>query len=445
MTNRNSLPFAETVAWLQGVDLADHAAVEDKARLLLLDTIACAVAGMVEPELKALGQGLQKTASGSVQWPAGPALVPASAAFLSAVSACWHEACEGLARAHGRPGLHAIPVAVSLGLANGATLRDVLEAIVYGYEIGGRAGEAMRIRGGLHVDGTWGVFAAVAAAARLQKCDAATTIQALAIAACQITTSLYAPITAGRTARNTYVGHAASWALHAVESAAAGITAPDTVFEQAAQALGEGAKATSWPWADAGEFLILQSYLKPFAAVRHVHYSAACALQRFAAKADATVDITAITLHTYPEALTYCGNRNARTAIQAQFSLTHGTVFALRNGSLGPEAYAPSVFQDPEHARLEKLISLVPDHSIANRGARLSVVTRSGTEEYAVSSVLGDPDLPLSQADVATKAKAYMSSVIDAAQAQGIIDYVLNGKLDAPFTLPRGKSSPQVN
>lgn len=437
MPERHSLPFAETVAWLQSLRLADCADVEQKARLLLLDTLACAVAGLAEPELAALGRGLQKTAPGNVQWPAGAALTPASAAFVASVAACWHEACEGLARAHGRPGLHAIPVAVSLALAGQATLRDVLEAIVWGYEIGGRAGEAMRIRAGLHVDGTWGVFAAVAAAARLQKHNAATTLQALTIAACQISTSLYAPIAAGRTARNTYVGHAGLWAIHAVEAAAAGITAPEAAFEQAAQALGHANAATSWPWADAGEFLILQSYLKPFAAVRHVHYAAACALQRFKAKAGATTDITAITLHTYPEALTYCGNRNAKTAIQAQFSLTHGTAFMLRYGSLGPEAYAASVFGDTEHARLEQLINVAADHSIAHRGARLSVVTRSGTEEYAAYSVLGDPDLPLSQQDVAAKAQAYMSRVIDPGLAQGIIDYVLTAKLDAPFAFPR--------
>ena len=73
---------------------------------------------------------------------------------------CWDEACEGLARAHGRPGLHAIPPALALGIANRETLREVLTGAVRGYEMAARLGERMRIQPGMHVDGTWGTFGA---------------------------------------------------------------------------------------------------------------------------------------------------------------------------------------------------------------------------------------------------------------------------------------------
>ncbi|MBL8644706.1 MAG: MmgE/PrpD family protein [Rhodospirillaceae bacterium] len=438
---RDTIPFQETVAWLHGVRLAGEPAVAAKARLLLLDTIACAVVGMAEPELKALTAELAATSPGRAQWPAADALSPGSATFVASMAACWHEACEGLARAHGRPGLHAIPVAVSLGLARGATLGAVLEAIVHGYEIGGRAGQAMRIRSGLHVDGTWGVFAAVAAAARLMNLTPEKTLHALAIAACQMPTSLYAPIAAGRTARNTYVGHAGLLALHVTAAARAGVTAPEDAFVQAAHVLGGTPPATSWPWAKAGEFLILQSYLKPFAAVRHVHYAAACALQRFAARGGDTAAIAALELHTYQEAMTYCGNRAASTAIQAQFSLTHGTAFAIRHGTLGPEAYAASVFTDPEHARLERLITLHVDPAIAHRGARLVVKTKDGHETYETATVPGDPENPLSTEAATAKALAYMTPVIGTSRANAIVAHVLHAAPEAAFAFPEAAVS----
>jgi 2-methylcitrate dehydratase PrpD len=425
-----------TLRWLAAADLRREADVMAKARLVLLDTIACVVAGLRESEPAALAQLRAITAPGSAAWPGGPAMAPAPAAFVGAVAACWHEACEGLARAHGRPGLHAVPVAYALGRARRAPLGEILEAIVWGYEIGGRAGEAMRIRAGLHVDGTWGLLAAVAAASRMMGLDPDRTHEALAMAACQIPASLYAPVAAGATARNTYAGHAALLAIPLAEAAAAGITAPDRAFDLAARALAGEAlsgEPTLRPWAPPGEFLILAGYLKPFAAVRHVHYGAACAMARHAARGGETATIRGLTLRTYPEALIYCGNRAPTTPIQAQFSLTHGTAFALRTGGLGPEAYAAAAFADPERRRLEDLVVLEADAAMTGRGAQLTVSDANGEETYTVASVPGDPDQPLSPDAVRAKAMAYMAPSLGMAGAAEVADAILDGNLAQPL------------
>ncbi|WP_376098480.1 MmgE/PrpD family protein [Roseomonas sp. CCTCC AB2023176] len=128
-----------------------------RARLLLLDTLACAIAGAAAPELRALARDLARSGPGTLR-PTGisETLDPPSLALLLGTAACWDEACEGLARAHGRPGLHTIPAVVALALRDGATLGATLDAIVVGYEVAGRLGEVLRIRPGMHVDGTWG-------------------------------------------------------------------------------------------------------------------------------------------------------------------------------------------------------------------------------------------------------------------------------------------------
>src|SRR5690606_35774354 len=219
---QSGLDMAGTLEWLADVELAAYPQVEQRARWLLLDTLACMAAGFSVAEPARYAQQLAVIAPGPVVWPgSGVALSPLAAASVAPMAACWHEACEGLARAHGRPGMHAVPVAAALGVQSGATLREVLEAIVWGYEVGGRAGEAMRIRPGLHVDGTWGVFAAVAAAARASRFDRDACLQALATAACQLQASLYAPVRSGGTARNTYAGHAASQAVLLTQAIAA--------------------------------------------------------------------------------------------------------------------------------------------------------------------------------------------------------------------------------
>ena len=328
--------------WLGGIRLAETPEVEEKARLLLVDTLACTVSGLGKPEPAALAAELARTAPGPVRLPGTErGLAPSEAAFVLALAACWDEACEGLARAHGRPGLHAVASAAALGSALKSTLGEVLHAILAGYEIGGRFGEALRVRPGMHVDGGWGSLAGTAASSRLLNADNVETMPgtrsrwppARCPAACTCRS------TEGRTARNTYAAHAAAMGIFYAKSAVAGITAPAGAFD-AAKALNFSSEQGGPLTLDAsGEFYILEGYLKPHAAVRHVHYGVACAemWRRDHPGADPG-EIDAVELEIYEEAMTYCGNTRPRTPIQAQFSLTYGLAYALRTGDADPRS-----------------------------------------------------------------------------------------------------------
>lgn len=431
------LDMAGTLDWLADVRLADHPQVERRARWLLLDTLACAAAGFSAPEPAAYADRLAALAPGPVLWPgSGAGLSAVAAASVAPMAACWHEACEGLARAHGRPGLHAVPVAAALGVQLGATLGDVLEGIVWGYEVGGRAGEAMPIRPGLHVDGTWGVFAAVAAAARMSRLERAARLEALAAAACQLQVSLYAPVREGKTVRNTYVGHAASQAVLLTEAIAAGIDAPVGVFDEAARQLGDPARnASARAWCPPGEFLILEGYLKPFAGVRHVHYAAEAARRWHREHGPDTRAIRALVLETYPEALTYCGIRAPQLPLQAQFSLSYAAAHALLRGGLGPEAYRAETLADPELRRLDALVELRADQARAGRGATLRVADDAGEHALVVDRVAGDPAMPFDEPQVRDKALSYLTPALGADRAERLADYVLGAPAPAPFAL----------
>ena len=88
-----------------------------------------------------------------------------------------------------------------------------------------------------------------------------------------------------------------------------------------------------------GTWVMMEGYLKPFAAVRHAHYGAQAALDLRPGIEGRIRDISAIELSIYAEALTYCGNRAPTKPIQAQFSLSYAIAAALKLGDLGPEAY----------------------------------------------------------------------------------------------------------
>ena len=130
------------------------------------------------------------------------------------------------------------------------------------------------------------------------------------------------------------------------------------------------------------------------------------------------------------EAVIYCGNRAPETQIQAQFSLSYGTAFALRTGDLGPEAYQVEKLNDRVQRRLESLVNLRADPQMKHRGARLRVTSDSETRQYEVSSIRGDPDQPMDKQAVIAKAVKYGRPLLGDDKTGALIDHILHDPLD---------------
>jgi 2-methylcitrate dehydratase PrpD len=400
-------PLAEALEWL--FRTRAPAAVETKARAVMLDTFGCVLAARRHPEVAAFENALQATDPGSIS----------SAAAFFAAAACWDEACEGLARAHGRPGLTVLGACHALARNRPYPLDEVLAAYITGYEVGARLGESMRVGPGMHVDGAWPCFGVAAAVVRLLGGNAAQALAAIRIAACQMPYSLYLPVAAGANARNTYLSHCAQLGMLAASAALGGIAAPAGALEELRARALAGAPPGP-PLAPPGEWLILESYLKPYAAVRHVHYGAAAAQALRKDIRDRLEEIRGIELSTYAEALAYCGNRAPRSAIQAQFSLSYGVACVLATGELGPDSYS---MKDLEVLQIEKKIILSEDQELTRRGKRgatLSIEFENEKLENTVDRVTGDPDLPMTRDGILAKFARY--SGLSAARGAAFLD-----------------------
>ncbi len=419
-------PIAE---WLSKERPTDHREVATKARLLLLDTLGCAIAGLGRAEVAGYADRLR--GPGGRSYPGFPAgLSPQHLGHVMALAACWDEACEGLARAHGRPGLHAVPAAVALALADIRPLGATLDAVVAGYEIGGRLGEAWRIRPGMHVDGTWGTIAAAVAASILVAGRSAVTIEeAVQTAACVLPASLYAPVRQGATVRNLYAAQGVSRGIEIALALAAGVGAPTQALDAAVALTFDTERLGAL--APPGAWLILEGYFKPFAAVRHVHYGVQAALDWRDRYGDTTETIDAIVLRTYAEANTYCGNRAPTHAIQAQFSLTYGVAHALVCGTLGPEAYDAAALANPQIGRLEASIAVDDGGEFpSGRGAVLEIVAEGTRTTVAVDGVAGDPDRPMPACAVVAKFGRYAGPRIGDTAAHELAARIMESPLD---------------
>lgn len=396
--------------------------VETRARWLVLDTLGCAIAGGRSPTVHAWLDRfhLRRDPYATAQHPAD-----LGAAMALTMGACWDEACEGHAGAHGRPGIAALgaiwPSVLDLSLG------EFLRATVIGYEVGARMGAALRIAPGMHVDANWPSLGAAAAAACASGLDPERTVIAVGIAGCQLPMSLYRPVDAGASARNTYLGHAALLGRMAAQAAAVGITAPPDAVESYAR-VAYGRPAVTMPDTVRG-FEILSGYFKEYAAVRHVHYAARCALEL---RGDVPLErISSIDVWTYPEAMTYCGIRDPRTPLQAQFSLSFGIAAMLRWGRLDPAAYRSPAFDDPLLRSLERAVVLHEESGWAGqRAARLRLRGNDGrATETTISAVRGDVSMPWSAGTLTDKFLTYCTGTLAPQRARALAEHLLRAPL----------------
>jgi 2-methylcitrate dehydratase PrpD len=428
--SENSEPastLAEATHWLAQCD-ALPPDVETKARLLLLDTFGCILAGLDHPEVRQLGEALRIAFPGETAWPTSNAkLGAAGAAALGAAAACWDEACEGHSSAHGRPGLPVVPALLALSATRDISLRELLVALVTGYEIGARAGQLWRIPMGWHVDGSWHALGVAAAVARLTTGPRA--IQAaIEAAACQIPASLYLPIAAGSVLRNTYPAHAALLGILSAAAAAAGFDMPRGALEEGRRRVLRATNTLSPT--PAGQWMILDGYLKPFAGVRHTHYGVAAALrlrERHAISAD---QVGPIKLQIYEEAVQYCGNRAPHTAIQAQFSLSYAIAAAIVLGDLGPRAYAN--IDDPLIRQLENNVTIESEPNRLRRSATVAIEIGGKTLTENVDDIAGDPTMPMTRDEIVEKFCRYTDPMIGKSGAHSLVSFLLDEDTEKP-------------
>jgi 2-methylcitrate dehydratase PrpD len=418
----------DAVSWLSGCDVLPPD-VDAKARLLLLDTLGCLLAGLRHADVIRFGTSLRLAFPGETAWPTSDIrLGAAGLGALGAAAACWDEACEGNSASHGRPGLPLVPALLALTATRPEiNLGQLLVGLVTGYEIGARAGQAWRIPPGWHVDGSWHSLSVAAGVARLT--SGTERIQsAVEAAAAQLPASLYLPISVGSVLRNTYPAHAVLLGILASAAAAAGFVMPRNTLEEARRRVLR--LDTPASLAPAGQWTILDGYLKPFAAVRHTHYGVDACLRLRKRSGFALENIKTIKLEIYPEAAHYCGNRAPTTAIQAQFSLSYAIAAALVCGDLGPEAFDD--INDPKITRLETCVIVEPDPSRVRRSAKVTINIGGRVFTESAKDIIGDPAIPMTRDDVAAKFLRYLGGSLGHQRSHAIIECLLDGDANEP-------------
>src|SRR5271169_3318445 len=269
--------LAEFVAQTQWEDVP--APVQRHAKLVLLDTLGVVLAGGERPEVRQLRERLATTSgAGATVYARGwPRHDPRTAALLNGIAGRSIELCEGLRLVSGQAAMQVLPGVLAVGEQAGSSGRDMLTALVLGYDVAARLAGGFTPRPLAHQNGQVSLLAAAAAGARLRGLDAAGISRAMRIATTLLLTPSYTNAVAGATTLNVAGGMSGFAAALAPELALAGFEAQEDAIEEALGQLVGGAFTSDALLDELGtRWEITRNYLRLYACCNPIHPALDC-------------------------------------------------------------------------------------------------------------------------------------------------------------------------
>ena len=334
-------------------------------------------------------------------------LSPSGATWVNGASASALDLDDGHRPAMGHPGASVIPAALSVAETVNASGEDLLTAIVAGYEVAVRASisRTPTFKKGFYCTGIWGAFGAVTAAAKLLRLDASSFQHAIGI------TLAHAPFPGGGGMAKEGIGWAGMVGCAAAFLAQQGFEGAKDAFDrpgrydtdQLVEGLGQ-------------EYAILKTYFKPHASCRWSHPAIDGVLELVSRHRLKPQEIESVWVEAFYEA-TRLDRPVPDTAIAAQFSIPFCIALALLYGRVGLAEMTEANLHNPEVLRLARKVKITinpeydrqfPEKTVS----KVTLYTSSGSFTTTVEFPKGNPENPLSDAELLEKFRALSTDVI---------------------------------
>jgi len=399
--------------------------VQEHAKLVFLDTLGVILAGSVRPEVLALRDRLlANTGSGATVYAQGwPISDPRTAALLNGIAGRAIELCEGLRLVSGQAAIQVLPGALAVAESTGASGRDLLAALVLGYDVAGRLCGAFTPRAFAHPNGQASLLAAAAAGARVRGMDATGVSLAMRVATTLLMTPSYTNTVTGATALNVAGGMSGYVGALAPELALAGFTAqPDAIEEALGRMVGEGFDAAGLLDQLGTRWEITRNYFRLYACCNPIHPALDCLADILAEHRPRAPDIERIDVATYRFA-SVMRNPNPPNYFASKYSLPHAAAVMIVRGHAGHSAIDDSALADPDIAALRACVHIEEDPAMSAvaprlRPARVMVTLRDGRQlTQSCESHRGDFQQPYPESTIREKFRELAGHVLT---AQGV-------------------------
>lgn len=408
------------------------AEVAHHAQRAVIDWYASIYPGLDTPAVQVLMQTMADDLDrGAARLVQGRPATTRAAALIQGTAAHAAEVDDSFRDAMYHPGAATIAAALALAQTVGASGPEFLRAVVLGYEISTRIGVVMgrpHYRY-WHNTGTMGSFGAAAAAASLLKLDETAFAHALAIAA-TLTAGLQQAFRGEAMAKPLHAGRAAEAGVLAAQLAAGGMRSSLDVLEGESglgQAMSEGPDWSAVGATLGQDFHITRLTFKNHIGCGHTFAAIDGALELQRQHGFRHADIERVALGVYQPTLDIAPHVDPQNADQARFSLHYMVATALVHGSVRLSAFEPDRLNDPATRALMQRIHKALDPAVdaafpTRRGARVSITLRDGRQLTLLQpDRKGDPELPLSDADLEGKLMELATPVIGEAQARALL------------------------
>ena len=418
--------------------------VVERTKLLILDTVGIIIRARHDSEstpsmLAAVGKlGLDK--GDCHVFGDKTTYSPATAALINATLAHSLDFDDTHAEASIHASAPIVPAAIAAAEMVGASGRDLITACVVGYEIHVRLGKAVGaadhyIRG-FHPTATCGIFAAVAAVAKILKLSDAQTVSAFGIALSQ-TAGAMQFLKDGAWTKRLHVGQAAQNGLMAAFFAREGYVGPaqsiegewgffnnyssDANLDTAVDRLGE-----AWETMTLG--------VKPYPSCRYSHAAIDGIIQlakQHDLPADSDVDIEVglpqrgfgIIGHPLDQ------KQNPGSIVDGQFSMPFSAAVAFRQRGFVWDDYAKNLTNLATLNLCKRVAVYVDDQAEAcspeNMSAKVRITANGQTFETFVQVPMGEPDNFMSAEQFHEKFSGLCSPYLTAPQRDRLSDSIM--------------------
>jgi 2-methylcitrate dehydratase PrpD len=423
--------LAEFVATTRWDDVPEP--VRRQTKLVFLDTLGVILAGSERPEVRELRQGISATAgTGATVYSRGwPPQDPRTAALLNGIAGRSIELCEGLRLVSGQAAMQVLPGVLAVGEQAGSSGREVLAALLLGYDVVGRLSSGYTPRPLAHQNGQVSLLAAAAAGARLRGLDAVGISRAMRLATTLLLTPSYTNPVAGATTLNLAGGMSGFAAALAPELAIAGFDAQENAIEEAlGQLVGSGFTAdrvldelgTSWE--------ITRNYFRLYACCNPIHPALDCLGEVLTELRPAPEQIERIEAATYRFA-SVMRNPDPPNYFASKYSLPHAAATMVARGHAGYSALDDAALADPAIASLRHRVHINEDPAMTAlaprlRPARVTVTLTDGRRATrSRDSHRGDFNDPFAESELRDKFRELAGVVLTdegAAEVERAVD-----------------------
>lgn len=408
-------------------------------KLLVADYVAASAACIkVNPVMNKAAEEIIFGAGGSPEahvFFRGEKIPVINAAFMYGIYSHGADIDDGHKILMGHPGAPVISAILPLAENLQKSGKDVITAIVVGYETAVVLADIMQpelVNRGYHSTGVIGAVAAAASASKLLGISAEKVQNALALSMTQAG-GLLMVAESGQMSKPINPASAAQSGVMASMLAARDVQGSSNALSSKKgflHAFAGETDATSAVEKIGKPYKLKGSYFKPYPSCRHTHGAIDCA-KCLSEKFGSIDDIEKVKVYIYRHAIDIAGQIiYPKSVDDTKFSIHYATACALKNGTFGINDLDNYVVNCARYEKLLNSIELIRDDSFERigegiRGTRMEIVLKDGSsfsEEVLIPK--GDPEEPFTWDDMKEKMKLCTAGVLKTGTDEDIIETV---------------------